>query len=78
MVSACVALRMSKRIAFLISKYQYHFSIIDIDNGIVKCEMTGDPEGTRTLNPQNRNLILYPIELRDQEMLNFEYRILNF
>jgi hypothetical protein len=25
-----------------------------------------DPEGTRTLNPQNRNLILYPIELRDQ------------
>jgi hypothetical protein len=45
-----------------------------IVTGIVieKCEMTCDPEGTRTLNPQNRNLILYPIEPRDQEMLNFE------
>ena len=32
--------------------------------------LASDPEGTRTLNPQNRNLILYPIELRDQEMLN--------
>jgi hypothetical protein len=33
-----------------------------------KCAMrnVGDPEGTRTLNPQNRNLILYPIELRDR------------
>jgi hypothetical protein len=39
---------------------------IVIDIVTEKCEMTCDPEGTRTLNPQNRNLILYPIELRDR------------
>ncbi len=33
----------------------------------------GDPEGTRTPNPQNRNLMLYPIEPRDQEILNYKF-----
>ena len=28
-------------------------------------EGESDPEGTRTPNPQNRNLMLYPIEPRD-------------
>ncbi len=31
----------------------------------------GDPEGTRTPNPQNRNLMLYPIEPRDRRNFKF-------
>jgi hypothetical protein len=42
----------------------------------------GDPGGVRTHNLQNRNLIFYPVELRDQyfaKVLGFcqEYKCLN-
>lgn len=32
-----------------------------------------DRGGVRTPNPQSRNLIFYPVELRDQDILNFQF-----
>ncbi len=44
----------------------HNYSLLIKSECLVHQPVSRDSEGTRTPNPQNRNLIFYPIELRSR------------